>query len=202
MAFKFTIEQIQRSLKYEDYIALTEELVRNKKTTGSDPSDSMVEYTRLNLQRMKRIEKTTVITEELKNTLKNITDKLYWIVITEPWCGDAANIVPLLYKITESSNNIEMRLFLRDENNDIMNEYLTNGTKSIPILICLDENFIEKGIWGPRPEKLKQEISKFKSMPDFNKEELKKLIQMWYFNDKGNEIMSELNSELKKWNKE
>lgn len=201
MAFKFTIEHIQRSLKYEDYIALTEDLVRNKKTTGFDQSDSMVEYTRLNLQRMKRIEKTTVITEELKNTLKNITDKLYWIVITEPWCGDAANIVPLIYKITESSNNIEMRLFLRDENNDIMNEYLTNGTKSIPILICLDENFNEKGIWGPRPEKLKQEISKFKSMPDFNKEELKKLIQMWYFNDKGNEIMSELNSELKKWNK-
>ncbi len=202
MAFKFTIEQIQRSLRYEDYIALTEDLVRNKRTTGFEQSDEMVEYTKLNLQRMKRIEKTTVITEELKNTLKNITDKLYWIVITEPWCGDAANIVPLFYRISEFSDNIEMRLFLRDENNDIMNEYLTNGTKSIPILICLDENFNEKGIWGPRPEKLKQEIIEFKSMPDFNKDELKKLIQMWYFNDKGNEIMSELNSELKKWNKE
>lgn len=189
MSYKFTKESLGKSLNYEGYIELTEKLLSEGRTTGENQEQMMIDYTKLNLQRMKRIYKTTEVKPELTNLLKN---KLHWVVITEPWCGDAANTVPLLAKIASESGSIDLNILLRDENSEVMNEYLTNGAKSIPILIVLDDNYNELVYWGPRPQELQKMVIDYKKDPGFDIEILKEKVQKWYLDDRTESTQSEL----------
>ena len=76
------------------------------------------------------------------------------LVIAEDWCGDASNTVPIMAKLADAAPGLELRVILRDQNPEVMDQYLTNGTRSIPIVIVLDEDFQELGHWGPRPTEL------------------------------------------------
>ncbi len=195
MAYKFSEEYLKKSLSYDEYILLTERLVAEGKTTGENQDSEMIEYTKLNAQRMNRIYKTSVVSNDFNDVLK---EKQHWVLIAEPWCGDAANTVPVIAKIAEGSDNVMLHILLRDENTDVMNEYLTNGAKSIPILIILNENYEEKHVWGPRPEELQNMVLETKKTGVFEIEELKKNVQLWYFNDKTQSTQIELLELLKK----
>lgn len=181
MSYKFTEDYLKKSLNYEGYIALTEKLLSEGRTTGENQEQMMIDYTKLNFQRMKRIYITTEVKPDLVKLLKT---NQHWVVITEPWCGDAANTVPLLAKIASLSGNINFHVLLRDENPEVMNEYLTNGAKSIPILIVLDNNYNELVTWGPRPQELQKMVLDYKKEPGFDIEILKEKVQKWYLDDK------------------
>lgn len=175
---------ILKSINYSDYCALLETLLTEGKTTGDNQSEGYLNYAKLNLVRMRRLNKTVVLTDELKNELKKITKKYIWLVITEGWCGDAAQNIPVFYYIEKENPNIELRLILRDENLELMDKYLTNGGRSIPKLICLKkENLEEKFVWGPRPEAV-QNLTKQLLEQNVTKEEKSLAIQHWYNNDK------------------
>lgn len=195
MSYKFSEENLKKSLTYNEYILLTDRLVAEGRTTGENQEPDMIEYTKLNAQRMSRIYKTTEVKNEFKEVL---TEKQHWVLIAEPWCGDAANTVPVIAKIAESSDKVNLHILLRDENNEVMNEYLTNGARSIPILIILNEKYEEKYKWGPRPAKLQSRVLDTKKTGDFDIEELKKNVQLWYFNDKSQSTQEEIFNLLKK----
>ena len=93
-------------------------------------------------------------------------EKLRVIVLTEDWCGDAMMNLPILLKIAEKSQ-MEVRILLRDENLELMDQYLTNGTsRSIPIFIFINENGEEKAVWGPRAKKVQAFVEqKMASLP-------------------------------------
>ena len=76
------------------------------------------------------------------------------LVIAEDWCGDASNTVPVVAKLADAVPGLELRVILRDANPEVMDRYLTNGSRSIPVVIALDENYQELGHWGPRPTEL------------------------------------------------
>ncbi|MFA5011590.1 MAG: thioredoxin family protein [Ignavibacteria bacterium] len=195
MAYKFSEEFLMKSLSYDEYIRLTDRLLSEGKTTGENQEPEMIEYTKLNAQRMNRIYKTSEVKKEFKDVLK---ENQHWVLITEPWCGDAANSVPVIAKIAESSDKVKLHILFRDENPDVMNEYLTNGSKSIPMLIILDENYEEKHVWGPRPAEIQNMVLEFKKSGEFNMDELKKNLQLWYFNDKTHSTQKEIIELLKK----
>src|SRR3989338_3481852 len=149
-----TNKDMDNSISFNEYYTLIEKLANEGGTTGDDQSQTYVEHTKLNYSRIKRILKTTEPLAEVTNTTDCFNDKITWLVIAESWCGDAAQNVPVMQKMAEVNPNINLRVILRDENPDLMNRYLTNGGKSITILICLDENLNELGTWGPRPKVL------------------------------------------------
>ncbi|MFC3041419.1 thioredoxin family protein [Virgibacillus xinjiangensis] len=93
--------------------------------------------------------------------------KLRAIVLTEDWCGDAMMNIPVLLKLAEVAD-IDVRMLLRDQNLELMDEYLTNGTsRSIPIFIFIDENGKEVAVWGPRAAKVQQFVADAKeALPD------------------------------------
>lgn len=189
----------EKSYSYREYIGMTEKLLSAGKTTGNDQSEEMIEYTKLNLVRMNRIEKTTGINEQLINSISSLEKELTWLVISEPWCGDAANIVPVLALISDTNEKINLRIILRDDNPEIMDRYLTNGGKAIPKLIIFDSlSGDELAVWGPRPATLQNEINKIKSNPGYSKDELKKTIQLWYAENKSKDIQSEILNLIKK----
>lgn len=189
MSYKFTKELLNNSLNYTSYRNLINTLLSEGKTTGNNQDASMIEYTKLNVQRMNRIDKTTVIVEEFKGLIKN---KQHWVLISEGWCGDAANTVPAIAKMCTFAEMIDLHILLRDDNSEVMDEYLTNGARSVPMLIVLDENYNELFVWGPRPAELQNEVMEFKKRKNFEIEELKKNVQMWYLNDKTNSTQKEI----------
>lgn len=110
------------------------------------------EYIHLNQRRMRRVEKMWEPSPKIIAMVEGLKYKTYWLVLTEHWCGDASQILPVLNTITELSNGkIEMKLVYRDQNDALMNAYLTNGSRSIPKLIQADAKYNVTGIWGPRP---------------------------------------------------
>ncbi len=190
---------LKKAMDYPTYLSLTEKLVAENRTTGEDQSPMMVQFTKLNLKRMQRLDKTLKINDESQSFFEKYNKKQTWIVITESWCGDASQIVPVFYKIVQLNPNFDLKLVLRDENESLMNQFLTNGGKAIPMLIIVDAETLEvQHIWGPRPA-LATAIAtdckaKFGKFTDECKEELQK----WYNKDKGQSIVSELVNLLKK----
>lgn len=194
-----TKKDIDSSISFNEYYSLIEKLANEGGTTGDDQSQAMIDYTKLNYSRIKRILKTTEPLPEVINTTACFNDKIIWLVIAESWCGDAAQNVPVMQKMAEANPNINLRVILRDENPELMNRYLTNGGKSIPKLICLDENLNELGIWGPRPEILQDWFINEKSNPTMEMSELKEQFQVWYTKDKGQTLQKEMLLLMKGW---
>jgi hypothetical protein len=154
------------------------------------------EYRKLNLQRTNRLEKTFIPSEELINEINKLDRPQTWMVITESWCGDSAQILPIIAKAALLNHKINLRIVLRDENLDIMDRYLTNGSRSIPKLVAFDENDNELFQLGPRPAYAQNLMSKMKS-DEIPKNEINKELHLWYAKDRGKEVERELIELLK-----
>jgi hypothetical protein len=183
---------LQNGLSYSEYRNLVSKLINEGKSTGNDQSADLLHYSELNEVRMKRIEKTLQLDSEVLKTLQNLKAKQTWIVITEGWCGDAAQILPIIKLMAETSENIDLKIVLRDENETLMNQFLTNGSKSIPKLLLLDENVNLINHWGPRPEAAKNLILEYKAQHGIVDEPAKIALQKWYLDDKGISTQKEI----------
>jgi thioredoxin-like negative regulator of GroEL len=141
---------------------------------------------------MYRVEKTYNVSGELAAQLKSLKHKTYWLILTEHWCGDAAQILPVLNKVAElSEGKIEMKLVYRDQNEVLMDAYLTDGSRSIPKLVQLDEHFNVTGIWGPRPSVAQQLVKQLKSNPATASTYANEL-HLWYAKDKQQSLEKEI----------
>jgi hypothetical protein len=154
-----------------------------------------LEYVKLNQSRTKRWMKRSMILEETNSAIKNITTPLNWILITEPWCGDAAHSTPIIYQIAELSDMINLEIQLRDSNSEI-DRYLSDGNKSIPKLIVRNENNLDLFTWGARPEACQKMVIELKEKSMSSQDKTMR-IQQWYNNDRGRSIQNEIISLLK-----
>ncbi len=154
---------LAQAMSYESYMKLTEQLVEEVRTSGPNQSEAYVYYTKLNFQRMKRLNKTIEVPASVIELLKEKAANWTWVTLTEPWCGDAAQCVPVIEKLALSAGNIQTLYLLRDEHPEVMDAYLTNGGRSIPKLICLDKSGKEIFTWGPRPEVIQEVMNRLKS---------------------------------------
>lgn len=168
----------ENAVTFDFYLSKMEEEADLKVTEGH------LAYVPLNLQRVTRILKTYQASGHLLNSLKDIQHPINWLVISENWCGDAAQIVPVLHRIAQlSEGKIQLRLVYRDQNLSLMDAHLTKGSRSIPKLIQLDTHFNLTAVWGPRPNEAQELVLSLKSNPataDKYSEELHK----WYAQNK------------------
>jgi len=193
---KIQASLLTNSFTFESYKELVQALVAAGKTSGPDQREDLIHYTELNAKRMKRIEKTTVLKEELKNLISSIQEPMTWVLISEAWCGDAAQIVPVLGKIAAESELIDLQIILRDEHLDIMDQYLTNGGRSIPKLICLGQENREIFVWGPRPAAIQQVVNDTKAEGITDHAVLVERIQYAYNEDQTHSIQQEISDIL------
>src|SRR5690554_2864074 len=184
-------DSVANAMDYSEYNALFSELVAAGKTTG-EATQEKVAYTKLNYSRTKRLDKTAKIAEAAQAAFENIEDKQTWLVISEPWCGDAAQSLPFLNKLAELSEKIDLKIVLRDDNLELMDRYLTNGGRSIPKLIILDEDLNEIQQWGPRSEAATKLVTDYLAEHGKVDDTLKENLQVWYNKDKGVSIVGDL----------
>jgi hypothetical protein len=183
---------LQNSHSYTEYRIIVSKLISEGKSTGKEQSADLLHYSELNEVRMKRLEKTLKLDPEVEKTLQNLKSNQTWLVISEGWCGDAAQILPIIKLMSEASKNIDLKLVFRDENEELINLFLTNGSKSIPKLLVLDESFNLINHWGPRPEGAKNLIIEYKANHGIVDEAAKIALQKWYLDDKGISTMKEI----------
>lgn len=196
----FTPELLAQAMDYSGYMQLTEQLVAEGRTSGPNQSAPYVHYTKLNFQRMKRLNKTVEVPTALQELLQAKVKNWTWWVITEPWCGDAAQCVPVIEKLALPVSGIQTLYILRDEHPNVMDAYLTNGGRSIPKLICLDEKGAEVFTWGPRPDVIQEVMNLLKSEGVSEISEIVEAIQKAYNDDKQNGIYQEFEALLKALN--
>ena len=178
-------------MTFTDFENMVGELLEQGKTTGTNQSDAMVGYGKLNRQRMSRLEKTIVIDDAILLSIATNEREMIWLIITEGWCGDAAQNVPVIEKIAAESGKIDTRYILRDENLELMDEFLTDGARSIPKLIAIDPLTFEVVFtWGPRPEAAQDVYVQMKS-DGTEKADILEQMQRWYNADKGVSIQRE-----------
>jgi len=188
------IEQsLQNSISYPAYNDLLQEYAKEGKTTGPTQDEDLIYYTKLNAQRSKRITKTTTLNSELVSKIAKLDQKNDWLLITESWCGDAANSVPVIAKLAELSDHVDLRIVMRDENTDLIDRFLTRGGRSIPKLIVLNSSKEVLFAWGPRPEEAQELYDGWKnSQEEVPYKEFQVELQKWYNQDGGTSLQQEL----------
>lgn len=186
-----------KGISYNDYRIKIKTLLSEGLSTGFEQSEALLSYSELNDKRMDRLDKTLKISEETQQSLNQLTKKSTFLVIAEGWCGDAAQILPVLNKVAETSSSIDLKIVLRDENDALMNQFLTNGSKSIPKVIIIDEQNNVINSWGPRPSIATKMVEDYKEKNGALDAEFKKDLQIWYNKDKGNSTQEDLIKLLK-----
>ncbi|QCE40862.1 thioredoxin family protein [Psychroserpens sp. NJDZ02] len=190
---KIIQDSLTRSMSYADYRTLVSTLVESNANTGNEVTEALANYTMLNDRRMKRWDKTVKIDEGLTDSIKSKTLNQTWIIITESWCGDAAHVMPVINKIASLNDGISFRVVLRDQNEALMDQFLTNGSRSIAKLIILDNTSDEVlATYGPRPTTATALVKYYKATHGSLTPEFKEDLQKWYNKDKGQTVIADL----------
>ena len=186
-------ESIENSINYSDYRRLMQKMVLDKFTTGNEVTEANINYTMLNEKRMSRWDKKIEVQQDEESKIKAFNTEVFWLVITESWCGDAAHVLPVMNKVAELNPNINLRIVLRDDNEDLMNLFLSNGSKSIPKLIMIDsESLGVLDVYGPRPSIATKLVEDYKKEHGKLTPEFKEDLQRWYNKDKGQTTLKDL----------
>ncbi|MCB0765053.1 MAG: thioredoxin family protein [Flavobacteriales bacterium] len=189
------VEVSARAMTHESYRALFE--VQVKDGTGSGPPGGGygADYTKLNLARTRRLERTLLLLPEVRVTME-AADAQTWLVLTEPWCGDSAQNLPVIVALAEHAPAITVRVLLRDAHLGVMDRYLTNGSRSIPKLVSFDPSSgRELFTWGPRPARAQELVLRAKQVPEAQratKEALATELHTWYAANAGRDTQLEL----------
>lgn len=201
-----TRAHIAGAMTYQEYLHLSEELFAKGRTTSEADglnTPQILEYTKVNLQRTSRIYKTTVLHADLQEAVRGVQGQWIWLILSESWCGDAAQNLPVFMRLAELSPAIEIKILLRDQHPDVMNAYLTGGTaRAIPKLICLDAATLDEiGQWGPRPKAAQDYVMEQKALGTDHDTVIAN-VHAWYAKDKTESLQGEMLACVREWSKE
>lgn len=182
-------------INWSEYETLFTEILEGKEKNSPYDKPAYLEYVKLNKSRQDRWLKKGSLNEELKQSILSINDKQTWYAITEPWCGDAAHSLPFFKMMADLNSNIELKIVRRDTPPFMIEDYLTNGGKSVPKVIARNSMNEDLWVWGPRPKEAQNLYLEMRDNNlDFNDQKIK--LQQWYNKDKGQSLQSEMDLHL------
>lgn len=186
-------------MNLQQYLEHFERILNSPKPEAPYDAPDYFNYAKLNWSRMNRWFKKGILNDETKSIVNGVKMDQKWILITEPWCGDAAHLVPFIIMMARENENIQLDIELRDSEPNRIEHYLTNGGKSIPKLIVKDVKGNDLFTWGPRPSNCQTFFEELKAK-NLTFEEQKIELQNWYNHDDGQSVQKELNALLKSYN--
>ncbi len=185
-------EGLQKAISYTSYRKIISDLIASGKSSGPIQSEDLLNYSKLNDRRMTRLDKTIQLSHETLLALKKIDKPITWLVLTEGWCGDAAQTLPVINKIADESDLITLKIIFRDEHEELMSHFLTNGGKSIPKLLVLNSENDVLNTWGPRPNIATKMVQDYKNTHGQLDAAFKQELQVWYNKNKGVNIQENM----------
>lgn len=190
------LDRLSAGMDYAAYRALVERVVAAGATTGPEQTEKRISATKLNLARMRRWDKTLVL-DEATITCMNGALPQTWLVLTEAWCGDAAQNLPAIAAMAKAAPSVDLRCLLRDEHPQLMDAYTTQGARSIPKLIAVSADGNELFTWGPRPSVPQAIVVDNKALPESERlpyAQLTERVHRWYTADGAKSLQQELRS--------
>jgi hypothetical protein len=196
------LEKLSNAITFSEYLHLIDQLHAEHKVTGPNQDEALLAYSMLNRKRMERLEKTIRLLPEIESQVQEINTPMVWLTITEGWCGDAAQIVPIIDALAKANPMIEHKIILRDEHTDIIDQFLTNGGRAIPITVFIDAQTGKvMGHWGPRPRGAQEIMDQYKiniQVPGTDADQKAKLFEdaktqlhTWYAHNKTVDVQNE-----------
>jgi hypothetical protein len=152
--------------------------------------DTAVQLKELWDNAVKRLE----VPDEFGHTVAALPGQWHLLSLTEDWCLDAISSLTPIAKLTDQLTNLDLRVLSRDANLDIMDSHLTNGGRSIPIIILYDDTWTERAWWGPRPAELQTWVMTVGKTVE--SAEKYRHIRGWYARDKGQTVLREVTAML------
>lgn len=181
----------EKGISFAEYFKNTEAVVNKNEADLTEEEREKLEYYKLGVQRMSRMMKVYKPNEEQLQRLAEKNFKGKFLVITEGWCGDAGQTVPAVSLFFEGRN--EVKIVYRDQNLDLIDQFLTNDTRSIPIVVVLDENEEVIAHWGPRPAYGTELLNKYKADPEsYPKSQFYNDLQVYYAKNRGVDVINEI----------
>jgi hypothetical protein len=180
-----------KTMTWEEYLHLFDQILSGEFTDELYQKPDYRNYVKMNNSRLYRWLKNAELNPELITIIQKIDAPQYWYLITEPWCGDAAHSTPLIAMMAEQNPNISLKVVLRDANLEFMDQYLTNGGRSIPKLIARDSREKDLFVWGPRPAELQTIFLQLKAKNE-TFEVISRNLQQWYNQNKGEAVQREI----------
>ena len=188
---KIDLADLHGPMTYSEYGSQIQDLLQAGEENVLAYDESQLEFTALNQKRMARWDRRFAKMGFSVPSDLNVSS-MTWLVITEGWCGDAAHIIPVIKQLSDDLGVGRLLFINRDRNLDIMDQFLTNGGRSIPVMIVLSEEGEVLGKWGPRPVERQNYFMEQKRKPDFNYPEVQIGLQGWYNKDKGQTTAAEI----------
>ena len=189
----------QKGQTYTEYRNLLDQLLEEGKTTGENHSEAYLRHAGLNIKRMNRLDKRPELSSEITSVFSNLNCPMLWLIITEGWCGDAAQILPIVERLANQSPNVITRYILRDEHPEVMDQFLTDGAEAIPVVVFLDpESGSVLGHWGPRPIEGQEIMKAWKASGSGDYEVVSEQMHTWYAKDKTVSIQKEFSQAVTK----
>jgi len=189
---KYIKEGLQKAISYSSYRTLVSDLIASGKSSGPIQSEDLLNYSKLNDRRMTRLDKTIQLSHETLLALKKNDKPITWLVLTEGWCGDATQALPVINKIANESDLITLKIIFRDEHEELMGHFLTNGGRSIPKLLVLNSENDVLNTWGPRPNIATKMVQDYKNTHGHLDAAFKQQLQVWYNKNKGINIQENM----------
>ncbi|MCL6523831.1 MAG: thioredoxin family protein [Thermoflavifilum sp.] len=184
-------EKLQAGFGYTAYLQYVHQLVIAGETSGSVQHPQLVHFTRLNERRMQRLEKTVQLLPELIQLTHQLEVSWYWVILTEAWCGDAAQHIPVIEKIAREIHEVHTVYLLHDQHLDLMDRYLTRNGRAIPKLICFSQTTREEIFqWGPRPTPAQDLFWRLHDQ-GIPHDQIVEKVQYWYLHDHARTIQQE-----------
>jgi len=178
-------------MELDKYLDQFEEILNADQPSAPYDDEEYYQYTKMNWARTNRWLKKGQVDPAVRKVIESIDKAQHWMLITEPWCGDAAQCLPFIHFLSALNPKIKLEIVLRDQPPFLIEQYLTNGTKSIPKLIIRDGNGNDLAVWGPRPKPAHELFESMKAEErDF--EEIKEELQKWYNKDAGLSVQQEI----------
>lgn len=177
----------ENAVSYEAYLEDAKSRLENPQTQDDKEK---ADYYKLGIQRMDRMFDKFKASEEQLSELSSKNFKGKILIISEAWCGDASAVIPVLVKFFKDN---EVRITYRDQEPSLIDNYLTNGGKSIPVVLLLSEDFEVLANWGPRPKFGTELLLKFKNNPEeFTRDMFYNELQIYYAKNRGKDMIQEL----------
>jgi hypothetical protein len=169
---------------------MTETMTLRERYLGAPEFGEMLATAEKNAELWAAVWRRAVVPEEYVGRVAALGGAWHLLVLSEDWCGDAVNTVPVVARLAELAPNLDLRVLARDENLDLMDAHLTGTSRSIPVVIALDDEFREHGWWGPRPGELQRWV--LGPGLAMEKGERYREIRTWYARDHGVATLEEV----------
>jgi thioredoxin family protein len=169
---------------------MTETITMRDRYLGAPEFGEMLATATKNADLWAAVWRRATVPDEFVQRVAALGGARHLLVLSEDWCGDAVNTVPVVARLAELAPNVDLRVLARDENLDLMDAHLTGTSRSIPVVIALDEEFTERGWWGPRPMELQRWV--LGPGQALDKDARYREIRSWYARDKGRATLEEV----------